>query len=94
MPVGVLASRARPAGACLKTHWVQAKWSNLVLKANFSIEFKELFPIVIACVVWGNDMRNNRILFHCDNSTVVAIINKKTSPEPDIMILVRHFMLS
>ncbi len=88
------ASGAIGWGATLNSHWVQGRWSKEVLDNDFSIEFKELFPIVVSCVVWGPKMKNKRIMFHSDNESIVAIINKKTSSEPDLMILVRHLVFS
>ena len=39
-------------------------------------------------------MRNQRILFYTDNAALVDIINKTTSRDPTIMILVRQLVLS
>lgn len=58
------------------------------------IEFKELIPIAIACTVWGEELRNKRVLFHCDNTQVVSVINNKTSSNDHIMILVRYLVLA
>ncbi len=88
------ASGAIGWGSCFKTHWMQGRWAPEILNENFSIEFKELFPIVVSCVAWGEEMKNMRIMFHTDNETVASIINKKSSPEPDLMILVRHMVLT
>ena len=34
---------------------------------------KELFPIVLACFVWGDQWRNRRIQFCCDNQSVWSL---------------------
>ena len=39
-------------------------------------------------------MRNKCILFFLDNQAVVEIINKQTSKDPSIVLLLRHFVLS
>jgi hypothetical protein len=49
------------------------------------ITFLELFPVVIAVNIWGDLLRNKKILFHIDNKAVVCIINKKSA----IDILIR-----
>jgi hypothetical protein len=53
----------------------------------------ELFPVVIAVSIWGNLLRNKKILFHIDNKAVVFIINKKTSTSQKVMILERKLAL-
>ena len=81
-------------GATFKTHWVQGRWKQtVVLDPKYNIEFQELLPIVLSCEVWGSEMANKRLLFHCDNQPVVDIINKKSSSDPEVMVLVRRLVL-
>lgn len=63
-------------------------WSQL------SISLLELIPIVIAVEVWGTNWRNHCVLFHSDNTGAVDIINKQTSKNSQIMIMVRRFVLA
>ena len=53
----------------------------------------EFFPIVASVVLWGDSLKGKRIFIRSDNQAVVAIINKQTSRCPDIMKLVRFFVL-
>ena len=39
-----------------------------------SITWKELYAIVVACNTWGPKLHRKRVLFHCDNLSVVSII--------------------
>ena len=39
-------------GAVFRTHWLYGKWPSALQSA--SIEYKELFPIVVAAHVWGS----------------------------------------
>ena len=55
--------------------------------------YKELFPIVLACHVWGPSWSNMRIKFWCDNQSVVHIIQSGTSKDEQIMHLVRALFL-
>ena len=55
--------------------------------------YKELFPIVLACHVWGPSWSNMRIKFWCDNQSVVHIIQSGTSKDDQIMPLVRALCL-
>ena len=57
------------------------------------LTFLEMFPVVTALAVWGPLLANKRILFHIDNQSVVHIIDKQTSKSPDVMVLVRRFVI-
>ena len=57
-------------GAFTETRWFQVQWP-----ANFvgqSITFKELFPIVLALVVWGRQWRGNHLHCRCHNQAVYS----------------------
>ena len=69
-----------PGSLATRTH-PNKKWA-------ISIEWQELFPIYLACVLWGPTWSGKRILMWCDNQSVVAIINSKHSKSPRIMDLV------
>jgi len=57
--------------------------------AHFNIMVKELAPIVMSCTVWGRQLSGKRILFECDNSSVVAAVNKHYTKEQAAMNLLR-----
>lgn len=90
--VGSDASGAIGYGAYLDTHWFNGKWS--YQQTHLSIAYKELFPVVIAAQVWGHCWRRQRILFRVDNQSVVAILNSRTSRDPQIMSLLRNLLFS
>jgi hypothetical protein len=50
----------------------------------------ELFPIIVALHIWGDELRNKKIMFLCDNQAVVHILNSMTSKSDRVMILVRE----
>jgi hypothetical protein len=60
----------------------------------YSIALKELFPITLAIEMWGPLLSSKRILLHCDNQSVVSIINAQTSKCPLIMRLVRRLTVA
>ena len=37
---------------------------------------KELLPIVLSTAIWGPSLSTHKVLYQCDNSSVVAAINK------------------
>ena len=61
--------------------------------AHMNIAVKELLPIVLAMQLWGSLMANSRILFMCDNMSIVAVINSHTSKDAHVMRLLRQHMV-
>ena len=75
--------------------WFKGKWKShqLLDQPGVSIAWYELYAIVVACEIWGNLLRDQRIRFNCDNESVVSIINTKRSKIPRMMDLLRHLTL-
>ena len=71
--------------------WFFGEWP--AVWKTFNITILEFFPIVLASEIWGPLMRNKCIVFFSDNQAVVEIINKQTSKDRSIMVLLRHFVL-
>lgn len=82
-------------GIFFDNRWAQACWPSSWVNSDIltDITFLELFPVVVALNIWGELLRNKRILFHVDNQAVVAIVNKKSSRSPRVMSLVRKLVL-
>ena len=78
--------------AVFGNHWFFGEWP--AVWKTFNITILEFFPIVLALEIWGPLMRNKCIVFFSDNQAVVEIINKQTSKDRSIMVLLRHFVLS
>ena len=74
-------------GALWDTAWFCQSWS--FLPSQHSIAFQELVPIVVASLAWGPSWSRARVLFRCDNSAAVTIINKGSSKVPELMHLLR-----
>ena len=85
-----------PAGAIsppiLRCIWVLGMWGLVPpllgatpLAGSFqlnSIALKELFPIVLACTLWGAYWRGTYIICHSDNTAAVAQVNKLHARDP------------
>ena len=56
---------------------------------SMSINWRELFAIVVAAETFGSSWSGKRILMHCDNMCVVEVVNSGTSKSADIMHLLR-----
>lgn len=85
----------RGFGAFFKGHWCQGRWPSAWYEVGLTknITALELFPIFVAIVVWGQELQNKKIRFHCDNEAVVAILNSLTSKSNEVMRLVRKLTL-
>ena len=83
-------------GAYLHPLWFNGKWlpqHQLAPNQDISIAWQELFPIYLACALWGSLWCNKHVRFSCDNLTVVSILNTKSSKTPRIMDLLRPIIL-
>ena len=60
---------------------------------KYSIDFKELFAIVVAVFTWGSQWEGKRIVFVTDNLPITQIWHKGTSRSSEIMVLVRKLYL-
>ena len=67
--------------------WFQCSWPSTW--ASVHITVKELVPVVIACALWGEELRGRTVEYRTDNAAVVAIVNKGKSKMPLAMHLVR-----
>jgi hypothetical protein len=76
--------------------WFQGKWDpsfNYKTNTAANMALLELFPIVVAAILWGNEWSSKKILFHCDNMATVHILNKGRSKCQKIMQLMRKLTL-
>lgn len=84
-------------GGYFKGQWFSSAWPSNIkarfLEHDLSIAFLELYPIVIAAILWGSNWCKKRIVFRCDNSATVMILQKGRSKCKHIMQLVRRLVL-
>ena len=74
-------------GAYFNGKWVSSPWPQSL--KSFSIQWKELFPIYRACFVWATSLAGKRVLFNCDNASIVDIWSSHASKCPHITNLLR-----
>ncbi len=80
-------------GGVFNGQWFASAWPNELLSApvnTLSTALLELYPIVIACILWGKQWSRKQIMFFCDNEATVNIINKGHSSVPFINRFVRR----
>jgi hypothetical protein len=86
------AAGATGYGAIMGYEWFFGRW-----EGNWqgqSITLLELYPIVVAVETWSQKLANCCVEFHSDNQAVTIIINKQTSKDEQIMVLVRRLVLT
>ena len=83
-------------GGYYKGQWFAAPWPQdmTCTSPNISIAFQEMYPIVVAGILWGKEWSRKRILFRSDNKATVHIINKGRSNCPLIMKLMRKLVIT
>ena len=52
-------------------HWIADPWPPEL--RDRSIQWQELYPIALACLLWGHHWSGKKLLLHCDNQAVVDI---------------------
>lgn len=82
-------------GAFFNNHWCQLAWPSSIANSPLirNLAFLELIPVVLALYLWGDQLKNKRIIFYIDNLALVSILNKNSSKDKSIMKLVRHVVL-
>ena len=80
------ASGSEGWGAFWNGRWLQAHW--IPAQLNLPIVWKELFAIVNAVNSWGHLWTKRKILFHCDNRSVVDNWKKGSTRDVATMSLV------
>ena len=75
--------------------WSYATWPETWQESGLTgdITVLELFPILVSLYLWGNELRNKKILFHCDDAAVVFAVNTMTSKSNNVMTLLRALTL-
>ena len=78
-------------GCYYKGHWCHGTWPAVWQTSGITADITvlELFPILVAISIWGRELRNKKIVFHCDNQAVVHIVNTMSSKSENVMKLVR-----
>ena len=82
-------------GCVYKTHWAVEAWGKrFMLEKKPSIEYLELFALAAGLLMWSRDtdICNNRVIVHCDNMSVVGMINNMTSSCKNCMFLLRRII--
>ena len=66
---------------------------NGLARGHLKILVLEMFPIVLSVAIWADRLANSCVLFHTDNMALLEVINKKTTKDKELLILVRALVL-
>ena len=82
------------AGGVCGRSWFYLRWNrSFMQRYEPSIEYLELYAVVVAAVNWLDRFRDQRIIIFCDNISVVYMINRNTSNCPQCLKLIRLLVL-
>ncbi len=88
-----LATDAAPTigfGGFYQGRWFASPWPAQQLDLPQSSALAELYPLVVAAFLWGNEWSSKCILVHCDNEAVVQCVNKGCSHSPALTPFLRR----
>ena len=77
-------------GTTFKNHWLQCMYPQDWQLLDITV--LELYPIFVLVSMFGENLKNSTVLFHCDNMAVCYIINKLTSKHKFVMTIVRQLV--
>ena len=81
-------------GSICQDSWTYLQWDEVfMIKNDPSIEYVELFAVLVSVKNWLDRFRNQRIVLFCDNQAVVSMINNNTSSCPNCLALIRILVL-
>ena len=81
-------------GGICKNSWMYRQWdSDFIINHDPSIGYLKLFGVVATILNWLDHFSNRRIILHCDNQSVVAMINNMTSSCKNCLQLIRLLIL-
>ena len=83
------AAQSKGYGGVFQDRWFWGVWpENWKLH---EITLLELYPILVAVHIWGRNLANKKITIHTDNQALTFILNKFSSKDKHIMVLIRQF---
>ena len=82
-------------GCYFRGEWTFGRWEmGFIEECEPSIEYLELFALLVGIFVWRDRLRNARFVIFCDNEAVVHMVNSGVSKCPHCMYLLRLLTLN
>ena len=72
--------------------WACAKWPDEWPISGYTADITvlKLFPIMVALLIWGEQLRNKTICFRSDNEAVCHILSSMPSRSNRVLVLIRN----
>ena len=81
-------------GATCGPSWCYTQWDkNFMLKHKPSIEYLELYAVLVGILHWVHRFSGQCIILFCDNQSVMEMLNSTTSSCKNCMVLLRAVVL-
>ena len=81
-------------GAIYGNEYIAGTWhQHPTPVSKHAMTYRELYPIICSCIVWGHLWTGKRVVFHVDNEGLVFILKKGSSYCPAINTLMRHLAI-
>ena len=81
-------------GAWWDNHWTWDQWdSEFIQWESPSIDYLELYAVVVAIWIWTPYFANKQVRVNSDNQPTVCVINNKSSHSPSMLTLIRFFTM-
>ncbi|KAM8945728.1 uncharacterized protein RCH25_049052 [Pelodytes ibericus] len=82
-------------GAYFGGKWCAEKWPEEWKSCPLirNLAFLEMFPVVVALALWGDRLKDRRVVFYSDNQAVVEAINGLSASSMPVIRLLRRLVL-
>ena len=86
------AAKLKGFGCYFDGRYLFAQWEkDFIVDHSPSIEFLELYALCIGVFIWSEDLKNARVIIHCDNEMMVGMVNKFSSSCGNCITLIRNW---
>lgn len=81
--------------AIFRSHWCCGAWPPFWISNRYikNVVLLEIFPVVVALEIWGQQFANKRIIIHTDNKGVMFALNCLSSKSLPVIRLLRYLVL-
>ena len=89
------ASSSKGCGGVCQQDWYMMDWQDEIIEQEIklSINYLELYALLVAVDCWIDRFANKRVMIFCDNQSVMHMVNNTTSSCINCMVLIRMLVL-
>ncbi|KAM4025788.1 uncharacterized protein ACNLHF_026226 isoform 2-T4 [Anomaloglossus baeobatrachus] len=82
-------------GVIFRDQWCAERWPSRWIECEWTknLTLLKLFTLVVAVVIWGEELANSRVCFWSDNESVVHAVNHLLSSSLPVVKLIRFLVL-